>query len=196
MNQVQSKENTIKLFGKFSYDDIEVKDLSLKPYMNIHTRVSVPHTGASYCKKSFEKAGMPLTMRLAHGLMRHGRNTSKSLLVLKAIRDSFIIIERLTKKNPIQILVDACINAGPRESTSRIGKGGSAKRSSVDVSPMRRLNLSISFLTTGMRKAAFKNPKTLPETIADELIAASRGNPNSFGVKKRDEIERVAKSSR
>ncbi|EHY65031.1 small subunit ribosomal protein S5e [Nematocida ausubeli] len=196
MNQVESKENTIKLFGRYSYDDIEVNDISLKPYINVHTRVSVPHTGSSYCKKQFAKAGMPLTMRLAHGLMRHGRNTSKALLVLKAVRDSFVIIERLTKKNPIQILVDACINSGPRESTARVGKGGSAKRSSVDVSPLRRLNLSVEYLTTGMRKAAFKNTKTLPETIADELIAASRGNPNSYAVKKRDEIERVAKSSR
>lgn len=196
MNQVQSKENTIKLFGKYTYDDIEINDVSLKPYINVHTRVSVPHTGVSYCKKQFEKASMPLTMRLAHGLMRHGRNTSKSLLVLKAVRDAFIIIERLTKKNPIQVLVDACINAGPRESTARIGKGGSAKRSSVDVSPLRRLNLALAYLTGGMRKAAFKNVKTLPETIAEELIAASRGNPNSYAVKKRDEVERVAKSSR
>ncbi|EIJ87760.1 small subunit ribosomal protein S5e [Nematocida parisii] len=196
MNQVESKENTIKLFGRYSYDDIEINDVSLKPYINVHTRVSVPHTGVSYCKKQFAKANMPLTMRLAHGLMRHGRNTSKALLVLKAVRDAFIIIERLTKKNPMQILVDACINSGPRESTARVGKGGSAKRSSVDVSPLRRLNLAIEFLTTGMRKAAFKNTKTLPETIADELIAASRGNPNAYAVKKRDEVERVAKSSR
>ncbi|KAI5180274.1 small subunit ribosomal protein S5e [Nematocida sp. AWRm80] len=196
MNQIESQETNIKLFGRFSYDGIEVTDLSLKPYMNIHTRIAVPHTGANYCKKSFEKAGMPITMRLAHGLMRHGRNTGKSLLVLKAVKDAFIIIEKLTKKNPIQVLIDACINGGPRESTSRIGRGGSAKRSSVDVSPLRRLNLSLSALTTGMRKAAFKSTKTLPETIAEELIAASRGNPNSFAVKKRDEIERVAKSSR
>ncbi|KAI5186795.1 small subunit ribosomal protein S5e [Nematocida homosporus] len=196
MEQVQSQDNSIKLFGRFSYDDIIVNDLSLKPYINVQTRVSVPHTGSNCSQKAFSKAGMPITMRLAHGLMRHGRNTGKSLLVLKAIKDAFIIIERLTKKNPLQILVDACINGGPREHTARIGKGGSAKRSSVDVSPLRRLNLSISTLTTGMRRAAFKGAKTLPETIAEELIAAARENPNSFAVKKRDEIERVAKSSR
>ncbi|KAI5190644.1 small subunit ribosomal protein S5e [Nematocida sp. AWRm77] len=196
MEQIYSRENEIKLFGRFSYDGIEVTDLSLKPYMNIYTRIAIPHTGACYSKKAFEKGGMPLTMRLAHGLMRHGRNTSKSILVLKAVRDAFIIIERLTKKNPIQVLVDACTNAGPRESTARVGKGGSAKRSSVDVSPYRRLNMALSTLTTGMRKSAFKSVKTLPETIAEELIAASRGNPNSYAVKKRDEIERVAKSSR
>ncbi|OAG31183.1 small subunit ribosomal protein S5e [Nematocida displodere] len=196
MEQINSRESTIKLFGRFSYDDIEVNDLSLKPYINVHTRISVPHTGCNYSKKAFEKAGMPITMRLAHGLMRHGRNTGKALLVLKAIKDSFIIMEKLTKKNPLQVLVDACINGGPRENTARVGKGGSAKRSSVDVSPLRRLNLSISTLTTGMRKSAFKNAKTLPETIAEELIAASRSNPNSFAIKKRDEIERVAKSSR
>lgn len=196
MEEVQPTENNIKLFGRFSYDGVEVTDLSLKPYINIHTRVSIPHTGANYCKKAFAKAEMPITMRLAHGLMRHGRNAGKAMLVIKAVRDAFIIIERLTKKNPMQVLVDACINAGPREHTARIGKGGSAKRSSVDVSPLRRLNLAISTLTTGMRKAAFKSTKTLPETIAEELIAASRGNPNSYAVKKRDEIERVAKSSR
>ncbi|KAI5171496.1 small subunit ribosomal protein S5e [Nematocida sp. LUAm3] len=196
MEQIETREKSIKLFGRFSYDDIVVEDLSLKPYMNVHTRIAIPHTGANYSKKAFAKAEMPITMRLAHGLMRHGRNSGKSLLVLKAIKDSFVIIERLTKKNPLQILVDACVNGGPREYTARIGKGGSAKRSSVDVSPLRRLNMSISTLTTGIRKSAFKNAKTLPEAIAEELIAAARGNPNSYAVKKRDEIERVAKSSR
>lgn len=196
MEQVESRESSIKLFGRFSYDGLEVNSLSLKPYMNVTTRVAVPHTGTNYSRKAFQKAGMPLTMRLAHGLMRHGRNTSKALQVMKAVKDAFIIIERLAKKNPIQVLVDACINAGPRESTARVGKGGSAKRGSVDVSPLRRLNLAVSALTTGMRKAAFKSSKTLPETIAEELLAASRGNIGSFAVKKRDETERVAKSSR
>jgi small subunit ribosomal protein S5e len=196
MEAVHSREENIKLFGRFSYDNIELKDVSLRPYMNVSTRISVPHTGMNYSKKAFEKGNMPLTMRLAHGLMRHGRNTSKKLLVLKAIKDSFIIVEKLTKQNPLQVLVDACVNAGPRESAARVGKGGSAKRSSVDVSPLRRLNLALDTLTSGMRKSAFKCSKTLPEAIAEELIAASRGSPNSYAVKKRDETERVAKSSR
>lgn len=196
MDHASPKDESIMLFGRFSYADIELRDLSLRPYMNVSTRISVPHTGMNYSKKAFEKGNMPLTMRLAHGLMRNGRNTSKKLLVLKAIKDAFIIVERLTKKNPVQVLVDACINAGPRESAARVGKGGSVKRSSVDVSPLRRLNLALSTLTAGMRKAAFKSSKTLPEAIAEELVAASRGSPNSYAVKKRDETERIAKSSR
>jgi len=196
MQVVPNAGDAIKLFGRFSYDNIEVPDLSLKTYINVSTRIAVPHTGAGYNKKQFQKANMPIVMRLIRGLMRHGENTSKAIPAIRAVNQAFIIIETLTGMNPIQVLVYACINAGPRENTARIGKGGSAKRSAVDVSPLRRLNISLSILTTGMRNAAFKSTKTLPEVIADELIGAYKGNPNAYSLKKKDEIERVAKSSR
>ena len=54
-------------------------------------------------------------------------------------------------------------------------------------------------MTKGAREASFRSLKTLSECIADEVIAASKGSgsgANSYAVKKKDEIERVAKGNR
>ncbi|KAJ2693503.1 ribosomal protein S5, partial [Coemansia sp. RSA 1285] len=98
--------------------------------------------------------------------------------------------------NPIQVLIDAITNTGPREDSTRIGSGGTVRRQAVDVSPLRRVNQSISMLTTGAREAAFRNIKTIAECLADELINAAKGSSNSYAIKKKDELERVAKSNR
>ena len=46
------------------------------------------------------------------------------------------------------------------------------------------------------RKAAFRNIKTIAECLALELINASKESPNSYAIKNKDQIERVAKSNR
>ena len=49
-----------------------------------------------------------------------------------------------------QVLVDAIVNTGPREDSTRIGSQGTVRRQAVDVSPLRRVNQSVSLLTTGV----------------------------------------------
>ncbi|WP_411021407.1 hypothetical protein [Salmonella sp. s37812] len=51
-------------------------------------------------------------------------------------------------------------------------------------------------ITTGARESSFRNIKTIAECLADEIINAARGSSNSFAIKKKDEIERVAKANR
>lgn len=94
------------------------------------------------------------------------------------------------------MLVSAIVNGGPREDSTRVGSAGTARRQSVDVSPLRRVNQAIYLLTTGARHAAFRSIKTISECLADELINCSKASPNSYAFKKKDEIERVAKSNR
>merc|ERR1712157_228212 len=111
-------------------------------------------------------------------------------------KHAFEIIFLLTGENPLQVLVDAIINGGPREDSTRIGSAGTVRRQAVDVSPLRRVNQSIWLLCQGARNAAFRNIKTIAECLADELINAAKGSSNSFAIKKKDELERVAKSNR
>jgi len=54
-------------------------------------------------------------------------------------------------KQGMQVLVDAIVNTGPREDSTRIGSQGTVRRQAVDVSPLRRVNQAISLLTTGVR---------------------------------------------
>merc|ERR1712183_966072 len=146
--------------------------------------------------KRFRKAQCPIVERLVNAMMRKGRNNGKKVLAVNIVDQAFDIIHLLTDDNPLQILVNAIINGGPREDSTRIGSAGTVRRQAVDVSPLRRVNHSIWLLTCGARTAAFRNIKSIAECLADELINASKGSSNSFAIKKKDELERVAKSNR
>jgi small subunit ribosomal protein S5e len=61
---------------------------------------------------------------------------------------------------------------------------------------MRRVNQALSLLTEGCRKASFRSSRTIAECLADELINASGNTTDSYAVKKKDELERIAKSNR
>ena len=106
------------------------------------------------------------------------------------------IINVLTDRNPIQVLVNAIINAGPREDSTRVGSAGVVRRQAVDMSPFRRVNQALYLISSGAREASFRNIKTIAECLADEIINAAKGSSNSYAIKKKDEIERVAKANR
>lgn len=48
------------------------------------------------------------------------------------------------------MLVDAIVNTGPREDSTRIGSQGTVRRQAVDVSPLRRVNQAVALLTIGV----------------------------------------------
>jgi len=186
----------IRLFNKWSYEDVEVKDISLTDYIQIRNPVYLSHTAGRFSTKRFRKAMCPVVERLTNSLMMHGRNNGKKLMAVRIVKHAFEIIHLLTDQNPIQVLVDAIINTGPREDSTRIGSAGTVRRQAVDVSPLRRVNQAIALLTTGTRESAFRNVKSIAECLADELINAAKGSSNSYAIKKKDELERVAKSNR
>merc|ERR1712098_878817 len=103
----------IKLFNRWSCTDINVSDLSLKDYIAVSGRF-LPHSAGRYAAKRFRKAQCPIVERLVNSLMMHGRNNGKKLLTVRIVKHCFEIIHLLTGDNPIQILVNAIINSGPR----------------------------------------------------------------------------------
>ena len=60
-------------------------------------------------------------------------------------------------------LVDAIVNTGPREDSTRIGSQGTVRRQAVDVSPLRRVNQAIALITIGVRESAFRSQRTVAE---------------------------------
>jgi small subunit ribosomal protein S5e len=193
---VQPEESAVKLFGKWSYETVKCQDISLKDYIELGRKVYIPHTAGRYAAKRFRKAKCPIVERMTNSLMMHGRNNGKKLLATRIMKQAMEIINLLTDANPIQVVVDAIVNTGPREDSTRIGSAGAARRQAVDVSPLRRVNLSIALLTTGARESAFRNTKSIAECLADEVINAAKGSSNSYAIRKKDELERVAKSNR
>ncbi|KAM1936224.1 hypothetical protein ACFX15_013521 [Malus domestica] len=189
----------VKLFNRWSFDDVQVSDISLADYVGVAPSkhaTYVPHTAGRYSVKRFRKAQCPIVERLTNSLMMHGRNNGKKLMAVRIVRHAMEIIHLLTDLNPIQVIVDAVVNSGPREDATRIGSAGVVRRQAVDISPLRRVNQAIYLLTTGARESAFRNVKTIAECLADELINAAKGSSNSYAIKKKDEIERVAKANR
>jgi len=190
---IDSKE--IKLFGKWTFHDVEVRDPGLKRYICLKP-VFFPHTEGRHEHKRFGKAEVPIVERLINKLMRPGKNAGKKALATNIVKNAFEIIHLKTGKNPIQVLVEAIERASPREETTRIAYGGIVYHQSVDVSPQRRVDLALRWLTEGARLASFGNLRTIDECLADEIIAAAQGDPKSYAIAKKDEIERIAMASR
>ena len=187
-----------KLFGKWTYENISVGDLSLVDYIAVKGNAAVyqPHTAKRYQQRRFRKALCPIVERLVCSMMAHGRNTGKKQLAVRIVKHSFEIIHLLTDRNPLEVLVEAVQNGGPREDSTRIGSAGVVRRQAVDVSPLRRVNQAIYLISVGARNSSFRNIKSVSECLADEVMNCAKESSNSYAIKKKDEIERVAKANR
>ena len=183
------------LYEKWSMSDINVADMGLQRYLNLKP-VLFPHSSGRHSSQRFKKIEVNIVERFVNKLMRPGKNTGKKVKIMNAVEAAFEIIYLKTKQNPVQVLVDAVTNAAPREETTRVSYGGVAQHQAVDVAPLRRIDLALRFLTEGIRASSFSTVKTLAEIIADELVAASRNETNSAGVRKKQELERIAYAAR
>ncbi len=67
---------------------------------------------------------------------------------------------------------------------------------SVDVAPQRRIDLALKYLAVGAVRSSHKNAKSFEECIVDELLLAYKGDSGSYGVSRKEERERVARSAR
>jgi ribosomal protein uS7 len=104
------------------------------PLPFVHPRapqVYVPHTAGRYQVKRFRKAQCPIVERLINALMRKARNNGKKFLGMKIVQQALEIVHLMTDENPLQVLVRAVVNAGPREDSTRIGAGGIVRRQAV-----------------------------------------------------------------
>lgn len=192
---VAANVGQVKLFNKWSFDDVEVKDISLTDYIAL-TPTYTPHTSGRYAVKRFRKAQCPIVERLVNAMMMSGRNNGKKLKAVLIVKHAFEIINLLTEQNPLQVLVDAICNCGAREDSTRIGSSGTVRRQAVDVAPLRRVNQAIALITTGSREASFRNIKGIAECLSEELINAAKGSTNSYAIKKASETERISASLR
>lgn len=85
---------------------------------------------------------------LTNNLLSINRNNGKKLLAVRIVKHAFEIIHLLTGENPLQVItinkvllvylftnpiinqvvVNAIINSGPREDSTRIGRAGTVRR--------------------------------------------------------------------
>jgi len=205
----QSPFKDYKLFNKWSFNEVVVSDPSLMNYINLDP-VIVPHSFGTKSQKKFGKANINIVERLINKAMRSGQGKrklsgkyirgrngcGKKLQVMQIAEDAFTIVEQQTKKNPIQVLVTAIEFAAPREDVTRVKKGGIAYTLAVDVSPMKRLDEAIKNIALAGFGNSYRTSISASKALADEIIAASNNDNKSVAIKRRDEVERIAKSSR
>ena len=190
-----SEAEEVKLFGKWSFEGIEVKDPGLNRYVSLKP-VHVPHSMGRHEHRRFRKADVNIVERLLNDLMRPGMSAGKKARTTNLLRNTFEIIHLQTKQNPLKILIQAIENSSPCEDTTRLGYGGVVYHMAVDISSQRRLDLALRFLSEGARKTAFGTPRPLEECLAEELALAARNDTKSNAIRKRHEMERIAQSSR
>jgi small subunit ribosomal protein S7 len=191
----KQEEKEVKFFEKWSYKDIQAKDLGLQRYISLKPTV-VPHTMGRHEHTRFRKASVNIVERLVNNLMRPGKNAGKKAKAMNMVKHAFEIINLRTGKNPIEVLVKAVENSAPCEDTTRISYGGIVYHLSVDIAPQRRVDLALRNICEGARQASINNPRSIEECLAEELILAANHDMKSYAVSKRHETERVAQSSR
>jgi len=191
-------DQEIKLFGTYQYN-CSIEDISLTELIAVNSskaNVFIPHSSGRYQVKRFRKAQCPIVERITNSLMRFGRNTGKKNMAMLITKQAMDLVAITTGKNPLEIVLKAISLGAPRESSARTGSGGTAKKSAVDVSPMRRINQSIYLMCEGARKAAFRSVRNIAECLADEIMNCANGSNSSFAIRKKEETERSAKSDR
>ena len=125
-----------------------------------------------------------------------GRMAGKKIHTFNVIKTAFEIIHLKTGKNPVEVLVRAVENSAPNEDTTRIVYGGTVYHVSVDVAPIRRVDLALRFIADGVKESTFSNPKPIEEYLVEHLILSSNNDPTAPSIKKKNELERIAQASR
>ena len=191
------------LFRKWNLEGIEVHDPGLVNAISLR-RMILPYTYGRSALKKFNKADANIVERLANKMMhfgkRYAKNTGrmagKKTSVLRTVEAAFEIIHIQTGRNPVEVLVRAVEHSAPNEDTTRIVYGGAVYHVSVDVSPLRRVDLALRFIADGVKEAAFSRPRAVEECLADHLMLAAANDQNAPSVKKKHELERIAQASR
>ena len=211
--KVQKKEEISSeeqlLFGKYSTRDVVVEDISLANYIVLTPKENLNSFGRRKDKAHFVTK-VNIVERLINKMMRggtgqkiggrvirtEGRLQGKKLKLMRIVEEAFDDVAKKTGKNPVQVLVDAIQNSAPIEDTTRIRYGGINYNVAVGISAARRLDVALRNIVLAALTNAFQSRKTLKEALSEELILAANNDPNSYAIKKKVEIERIARSAR
>lgn len=207
--EARQPEREELVFGRWSTREVQVRDIGLAKYLNFETK-SIPHTFGKHVSKSFGKTELSIVERLVNKIMRSGQgkkkmsgkyirgrgSTGKKMQAMNIVKKAFELVEEQTQRNPVQVLVDAIQNSAPREDITRISRGGIAYTLAVDVSPVKRIDEAIKNIALAGFAQSFSSRVSAAEALAREITLASKKDSASFSIKRRDELERIAKSSR
>jgi len=107
------------------------------------------------------------------------------------IYDAFDIIEKETKKNPLDVFDQALKNVTPAIEVKPRRVGGATYQVPVDIRVSRRIALGMRWLIASARS---RKGRPMAEKLAAEIIDASKGQ--GVTIKKRDDTHKMAEANK
>ena len=105
--------------------------------------------------------------------------------------DAMRIVEEKTGQPGMNVFKQALNNAKPVIEVKSRRVGGATYQVPVEVRPERRTALAMKWLVGYARE---RGDKTMPERLANELLAASRNEGNT--IKKKEDTHRMAEANK
>ncbi|MFA6022520.1 MAG: 30S ribosomal protein S7 [Candidatus Pacearchaeota archaeon] len=202
--ETERKEEA-KVFDLYDINEVIVKDPGLKKALNLDYRLVVKSHGR--IRERFGKANVNIIERLVNTISVPGHRGKKHKVItnwatgkyntnMKMVLGAFKIIEEKTKKNPIQVLVEAIEKGSPMDEVTMIQYGGARYPQAVDCSPIRRISLALRNIVHGAQDKSFNKKKTFVQTLAEEIIATAAGSGDSVAFNKKNDLEKQADAAR
>src|SRR6478609_4042122 len=196
-----TETQNLLLFRKWDISNIDIKDPGLKNVISLKQEI-IPLSFGRSALKRFNKAEVNIAERLINKLSHFGKKYAKNtgrmggkkIRAINTVKAAFDIIYLKTGKNPVEVLIRAVEHSAPNEDTTRIVYGGTVYHVSVDVAPLRRVDLALRFIAEGVKESTYTNPQTIEEALSKELVMASNNDMSSHAIKKKNEQERIAMS--
>jgi len=201
----KKKGNDFLLFGIYDVSEIKVNDPGMKKYINIEPKLVVKSQGR--IREKFNRGKINILELFAnliavpgHRGKKHKIQTSwksgKYSQNMRIVLNCLKIIGERTKKNPVQVLVTAVENAAPRDGITVIEYGGARYPQAVDISPMRRVTMTLRIIVQGSYDKSHNKKTKIEQALADEIIKAYNGETDSYAMIKRRDSEKQADSAR
>ncbi|MEK6823349.1 MAG: 30S ribosomal protein S7 [Nanoarchaeota archaeon] len=193
-------------FNRWSTAGITVGDAGLEKYITTQARI-VPKTGARYAGAKFHKSKIFIVERLINKVMgpghkgrKHWRSSGhmsgKAQQAHNIVEKALIIVEEKTRENPIKVLVDAIVNAAPREQIVTIEYGGARYPKATECAPQRRVDLSLRLFAQGAYAKSFNTKRKIQDCLAEEIVMAYKMDAKSSAIQKKLDVERSADAAR
>jgi small subunit ribosomal protein S7 len=133
------------------------------------------------------KYNSPLVQSFINRLMKKGKKS----VAARILYDTFDLIEARAKREPLEVFEQAIKNTSPILEVKPRRVGGATYQVPVEVSPDRRLALSIRWILAAARARA---GKSMVEKLTAELMDAA--NNTGAAIKRREETHRMAEANR
>ncbi|NQZ74898.1 MAG: 30S ribosomal protein S7 [Ekhidna sp.] len=128
-----------------------------------------------------------LVTKFVNNLMLDGKKSISYKIFYNAINQ----VEEKTGENGLETWKSALSNIMPSVEVKARRVGGANFQVPIEVRPDRKISLGIKWM---IRYARLRGEKTMQDRLANEIIAASKGE--GAAVKKKDDMHRMAEANK